>query len=277
MAGMVAAGCSVDAVSGLLRLSGGRRLRSPVGTSTRPTTARVREAVMNMLASELQDASWLDLCSGSGVMGCEAIERGVSRVWAVEKDPKTASVCRDNLMLIAGGRSPSPTVEVIRRDLVSWLQTGRPSSLPSFDVVYFDPPYDGGLYSKTLSLLANQEWLRPDGLLICEHPSDQPLDPGGQWTVMDRRRYGSSSLVMISRPERCRRDGTDSALHPYYLIAIGERVVGISDIDFILRRCGFFQYPLVGQVLNRESLSQDFEQPSMFIQSAQSVEITAGA
>ena len=109
MAGMAATGRAVDAVSGLLRLSGGRRLRSPVGTTTRPTTARVREAVMNMLASELQGASWLDLCSGSGVMGCEAIERGVSRVWAVEKDPKTASVCRDNLMLIAGGRSPSPT------------------------------------------------------------------------------------------------------------------------------------------------------------------------
>ena len=74
-----------------------------------------------------------------------------------------------------------------------------------------------------------------------------------------------------------RRDGTDSALHPYDLIAIGERVVGISDINLILRRCGFFQYALVGQVLNRKSLSQNFEQPSMLIQSAQSVEITAGA
>ena len=58
---------------------------------------------MNMLASELQDASWLDLCSGSGVMGCEAIERGVSRVWAVEKDPKTASICSCLLYT-----SPSP-------------------------------------------------------------------------------------------------------------------------------------------------------------------------
>ena len=58
MARMAAPGRAVGAVRGLLRLSGGRRLRSPIGTSTRPTTARVREAVMNMLASELQDASW---------------------------------------------------------------------------------------------------------------------------------------------------------------------------------------------------------------------------
>lgn len=209
MAGMAAPGRAVDAVSGLLRLSGGRRLRSPVGTSTRPTTARVREAVMNMLASELQDASWLDLCSGSGVMGCEAIERGVSRVWAVEKDPKTASVCRDNLMLIAGGRSPSPTVEVIRRDLVSWLQTGRPSSLPAFDVAYFDPPYGSELYEPTLLALLEGNWLTSQGLVICEHARHKKLTAPSPWTVVDQRRYGTSALLLLSPPEHY-PGGTDS-------------------------------------------------------------------
>ena len=209
MAGMAAPGRSVDAVSGLLRLSGGRRLRSPVGTNTRPTTARVREAVMNMLASELQDASWLDLCSGSGVMGCEAIERGVSRVWAVEKDPKTASICRDNLVMIAGGRSPSPAIEVIRRDLVSWLKTGRPSALTAFDVVYFDPPYGSDLYEPTLLALLEGNWVSSQGLVICEHARHQQLTPPAPWRVMDQRRYGTSAILLLSPPEHypC---GTDS-------------------------------------------------------------------
>ena len=164
---------------------------------------------MNMLASELQDASWLDLCSGSGVMGCEAIERGVSRVWAVEKDPKTASVCRDNLMLIAGGRSPSPTVEVIRRDLVSWLQTGRPSSLPAFDVAYFDPPYGSELYEPTLLALLEGNWLTSQGLVICEHARHKKLTAPAPWTVVDQRRYGTSALLLLSPPEHY-PGGTDS-------------------------------------------------------------------
>ena len=210
MAEMAARGRPVDAVSGgLLRLSGGRRLRSPVGTSTRPTTARVREAVMNMLASELQDASWLDLCSGSGVMGCEAIERGVSRVWAVEKDPKTAAVCRENLMLIAGGRSPTPAIEVIRRDLVSWLKSGRPSSLPAFDIAYFDPPYGSGLYEATLLALLEGHWMTCRGLVICEHASNKKLTAPSPWTLVDQRRYGTSGLLLLSPPEHY-HGGTDS-------------------------------------------------------------------
>ena len=160
---------------GQLRLSGGRRLLSPGGRTARPTTSRVREAVMNILAPHLHDCRWLDLCSGSGVMGCEAIERGVSRVWAVEKDPKTAAVCRENLMLIAGGRSTAPAIEVIRRDLVSWLKTGRPSSLPAFDIAYFDPPYGSDLYEATLLALLEGDWLRNQGLVICEHFSNKKL------------------------------------------------------------------------------------------------------
>jgi 16S rRNA (guanine(966)-N(2))-methyltransferase RsmD len=164
---------------------------------------------MNMLASELQDASWLDLCSGSGVMGCEAIERGVSRVWAVEKDPKTASVCRENLMLIAGGRSPSPAIEVIRRDLVSWLQMGRPSSLPTFDVVYFDPPYGSNLYEPTLLALLEGHWVSSQGVVICEHARHKKLTPPSPWTMVDERRYGTSALLLLSPPEHY-PGGTDS-------------------------------------------------------------------
>jgi 16S rRNA (guanine(966)-N(2))-methyltransferase RsmD len=164
---------------------------------------------MNMFASELQDASWLDLCSGSGVMGCEAIERGVSRVWAVEKDPKTASICRDNLILIAGDRSSSPTIEVIRLDLVSWLQTGRPNSLPAFDFVYFDPPYGSELYEPTLLALLEGNWITSQGIVICEHARRKKLTAPTPWTVVDQRRYGKSALLLLSPPMHY-PGGTDS-------------------------------------------------------------------
>ena len=108
--------------AGQLRLISGRRLLSPRGSGTRPTTSRVREAVMNIVRPRLLDCRWLDLCSGSGVMACEAIERGARSVTAVEKDPRCASICERNLMEVAQSGSRRADVTVVKRDLMIWLQ-----------------------------------------------------------------------------------------------------------------------------------------------------------
>ena len=122
---------------GQLRLSGGRRLQSPGGRATRPTTSRVREAVMNILAPRLQDCRWLDLCSGSGVMGCEALQRGARCVVAVDQDSQCIRISRANLSTVAAGCSPTPEVRTERRELIGWLRRGW--SQDPFDIVYFDP------------------------------------------------------------------------------------------------------------------------------------------
>ena len=187
-------------MSGQLRLSGGRRLKSPPGRGTRPTTARVREAVMNMLGSRLEGCRWLDLCSGSGIMGCEALLHGAATVVAVERDAKTAAVCSENLS-IAVESAPQPCgFEVIRQDLASCLRRGW--TPPGFDLVYIDPPYASGLLTIALTLLSEGTWLNPDALVICEHPADASIEPPQGWTIKDRRRYGISGLLLLNPPER---------------------------------------------------------------------------
>ena len=188
---------------GQLRLTGGRKLRSPRGEGTRPTTARVREAVMNILAPQLRGAHWLDLCSGSGVMGCEALQRGVQRVVAVESQGAAAAICRSNLEATASAQPTGPQVTVVQRDLVRWLQQGRPTHDPGFDLVYFDPPYASGLYAAALDALEQGLWLRPEALVLCEHADKQkPAIPEG-WRVVDQRRYGTSGVLFLSPPEHC--------------------------------------------------------------------------
>ena len=86
-----------------LRLSGGRRLQSPPGNIARPTPSRVRLAVMNMLAAELPGSRWLDLFCGSGVMGCEALQRGAAAVVAVDQQRAMTSTSRTNLELTDAG------------------------------------------------------------------------------------------------------------------------------------------------------------------------------
>ena len=209
---MAAVRCSAAPVKGgQLRLIGGRRLRSPQGQGTRPTTSRVREALMNMLSSEIRGCHWLDLCSGSGIMGCEALIRGASYVVAVEKDARTAAICRENLELVANNDACDATVRVIRKDLLPWLKHGCLERKQKFSIVYFDPPYASGLYAPALGMLLSGGWVQPQGLVICEFSSKERLEVPSGWKEADRRQYGKSSLLILSPQEHC-RDGIDSTL-----------------------------------------------------------------
>ncbi len=180
-----------------LRVSGGRRLQSPPGSTARPTAARVRLAVMNLLAAEVPGSRWLDLCCGSGVMACEALQRGASQVVAVERDRRIAAVARHNLEATLGGRA-AQRGEVVQADVLRWLATG-PSAPPPirFDLIYADPPYAAGLHGPIAAAVRAEGWLAPGGTLIWECASDGiPPDPPG-WQRRDCRRYGGTTLVLL--------------------------------------------------------------------------------
>jgi 16S rRNA (guanine(966)-N(2))-methyltransferase RsmD len=200
-----------------LRLSGGRRLQSPPGNTARPTSARVRLAAVTLLAAELPGCAWLDLCSGSGVMACEALQRGARRVVAVEQDRRIAAVARANLQAVAAGLSHPASVEVHCREVLRWLQRPAAASEPAetradaatgklsetaaerFDLVYVDPPYAAGLYEPIAAAITAGQWLSSDGTLVWECASDQvPAVPTG-WRQRDRRRYGGTSLLLLEQ------------------------------------------------------------------------------
>lgn len=165
---------------------------------------------MNILMPRLQDCRWLDLCSGSGVMGCEAIQRGASEVIAVEKDKRTAVIAEKNLQATASSRHPIAKVAVVSRSVESWLDSAGASA--AFDLIYFDPPYEAGLYQPVLETLSRTSLLKTDGLLVCEHDMKCPPEPDERsWTIHDRRNYGRTGLLFlkINRPEHC-HGGTDS-------------------------------------------------------------------
>ena len=182
-----------------LRLSGGRKLQSPPGLTARPTPARVRQAVMNMLAAELPGCHWLDLCSGSGVMACEALQRGAARVVAVEQDRRNAAVARTNLQAVAdglGGRE----VAVRQSEVLRWLRAGRHSSSEErFDLIYADPPYAAGLYGPLTEAVHLGDWLSPEGELLLECGSTAVPELPQDWTLIDQRRYGTTTVLRLQQ------------------------------------------------------------------------------
>lgn len=194
-----------------LRLSGGRRLQSPPGATARPTPSRLRLAVMNMLATELPGARWLDLFSGSGVMGCEALQRGAAAVVAVDQDRQMAATSRANLEAVArglAGRTQGPEqspaqVEVVQQEVLRWLQAGAGQRGQgrhwngSFQLIYADPPYAAGLYGPVARAVAAGGWLAPGGELLLECASSAVPEVPESWLLHEQRRYGSSTLLRL--------------------------------------------------------------------------------
>ncbi len=118
----------------------GRTLRTPTGTTTRPTGEKMRAALGNALQATgaLEGASVLDLYAGTGALGLELVSRGAASLVAVEKDRHALEVLRANVSALAAG-APDVVVEVVAGDVRGALGrlTGR-----RFDVVLADPPYD---------------------------------------------------------------------------------------------------------------------------------------
>ena len=156
---------------------------------------------MNLLAAEIPGCAWLDLCSGSGAMACEALHRGASRVVAIEQDRRIAAVARTNLAAVHQGLGDAGIQAsewaVHCREVGSWLAEANQTR--SFDLIYADPPYAADLYAEIASGVLAGGWLKPDGSLIWECASSKLPEIPARWCKRDERRYGSSSLLILSQ------------------------------------------------------------------------------
>jgi 16S rRNA (guanine966-N2)-methyltransferase len=180
-------------------LAGGRRLATPAGRSTRPTSDRTREGLFGTVTAirgGLDGAAVLDLYAGSGAVGLEALSRGAADVLLVESDPRAARVIRENIAAVglAGARLITDRVErVLGR---GGGGAGVPGG-PARDFVFADPPYATGddELGQVLDGLLQPGWLAPGALIAVERGTRSgPLSwPPGY--VSDRcRRYGDATL-----------------------------------------------------------------------------------
>lgn len=138
------------------------QLKAPKGMDTRPTTDRIKETLFNMIWQELYDVSFLDLFSGSGGIGIEALSRGASRAVFVEKSKEACDIIRQNL----------ETTHFMDKSMlmcssaVSAIE--RLAGKEKFSVVFMDPPYNTGLEKEILRLPSFNEVLEEKALIIIE-------------------------------------------------------------------------------------------------------------
>lgn len=143
----------------------GRRVAGPRGGDVRPTGARVRQSLFDIVSTRIDGARLLDLCAGTGAVGLEALSRGASRVVFVDRASGAVGLVQRNLE--AMGAVPS-RARVLKQDALLALE-GLGRSGEAFDIVFFDPPYESDVYEPALERMGTGRLLAEGGVVIAEH------------------------------------------------------------------------------------------------------------
>jgi 16S rRNA (guanine966-N2)-methyltransferase len=172
----------------------GRKLKMPPGDNTRPVMDRVKQAVFNILAEDIEEAAFLDLFAGSGSVGIEALSRGAARATFIESDALAVRTIQANLTLTGF----TAQARVVRSDVFIYL---RNEPRESFDFIYIAPPQYHTLWAETMNTLdARPAWVNPDGLAIVQiDPREFTPLALKNFELIDERKYGNTRLCFYER------------------------------------------------------------------------------
>ena len=171
----------------------GRKLVAPPGNATRPTPARVREALFSILAAHLSGAAVLDIFAGTGSLGMEALSRGARVACFIESDRRALAALCHNVKSFGGAAEVLAMPATAALNHLARLRR-------RFDLVFMDPPYTHGLLAPVLASVAAAKLLKEDGVIVCEHHGHTPAPPAPPgFTAISTRIFGDVAISLFGQ------------------------------------------------------------------------------
>lgn len=169
----------------------GRKLQTLEGSDVRPTTDKVKEAIFSIVQFDINGSEILDLFSGSGQLGIEAISRGAKHCTFVDESRASVKITNENIKVCGF----SDCADVLNTDSIGYLRTCR----KKFDIAFLDPPYNKGILEKALPLLA--EKMSDRGIIVCEHEVGLVLPESyGKLIKKKTYKYGKIEVTVFITP-----------------------------------------------------------------------------
>jgi len=192
----------------MVRISSGRLKGRKVATSKkiftssggddlRPTSAKVREAIFDILRAETDHAFFLDLYAGTGAVGLEALSRGAEKVFFIEDNPVRSRALVDYIRKVNLGDRAVVYQEKAETFLQRALKTGI-----KFDIIFADPPYASDEIDRVLPSIGQFNILKEDGCMLVEHSSKKNLPACLQnIKLIKNYKYGDTMITLYRKEQ----------------------------------------------------------------------------
>ena len=181
-------------ISGSLR---GRKLEKLVNDEVRPTMAKIKESLFNIIQFRIEGRNFLDLFSGTDQIGIEALSRGASSAVFVDNDRRALDIINKNLKscgLLKRSR-------IVSKDVNSFLITNK----ENFDIVFLDPPYKSSILNEVL--LKVEKFIKESGIIVCECLKDhESLTNVGNFILTRRYKYGEKLILVYLNKKEVERN-----------------------------------------------------------------------
>ena len=173
----------------------GRNLFAPEGIMIRPTSDRIRESIFNILNSYVDNGFYdkvvVDLFSGTGALGLEAVSRGAKSAILVDNQPQAIALIKKNAQKF----KENEDIIVLKRDAT---RIGPfPYMNSNANVIFLDPPYKKNLIPTSLRSLIDNNWLANEALCITELSTTETIDYGPRFKLIDIRKYAKTIIHIL--------------------------------------------------------------------------------
>lgn len=186
-----------------MRVIAGKARRLPLktleGLDTRPTTDRIKETLFNMINTELYDCDFLDLFSGSGGIGIEALSRGAKKAYFIENNKAAIACIKENLNFTKLVEYAS----IIESDVLSGLRRLENNAI-IFDFIFMDPPFNKELEKQVLDYLRTSSLIDENTTIIVEADLKTSFDYLEEFgfSLLKNKEYKTNKHVFIGLRER---------------------------------------------------------------------------
>lgn len=184
-----------------MRVIGGKfkglKLMPPNDLGIRPTSDRLKEALFSILDSKkyninIHNSSVIDICSGTGALGIEALSRGAKEVCFIDKDIKSIRIIQKNTSKLNINHEDKIFIKIIKDEVTKALQ--KIDSI--YDIVLIDPPYNTNIINETLQDLKNYNLIKTHSYIFAESSNAEIFDFNG-YEILDTKKYGKSKLTIL--------------------------------------------------------------------------------
>ena len=171
-------------------------LKTPEGMDTRPTTDRIKETLFNMLQTYIPDCVFVDVFSGSGGIGIEALSRGARKAYFIENAPKAIACIEQNLSFTKF----TDRAIVLKQDACAGLSGIFEKSV---DVIFMDPPYNQEQERRVLEQLSRMKYVTEDTLIVVEASLETDFSYLNElgFTLQKEKKYKTNKHVFLYKSE----------------------------------------------------------------------------